>query len=151
MKRAILAAGFAALLLAQTPGLRRWSAQELRDEEAKLSARDPVTAFETLADYGTHNIMLAVRHANGQAELHEKMADVFVVRTGSATLATGGEIVDGKNTAPGEIRGASIRGGTNQDLGPGDVVHIPAGIPHQILMKTGDTFSYLVVKAAKAD
>lgn len=149
-RRVILAAIATALLVGETPGVRHWSAQQLKDEEAKLSSQNPLVASETLADFGTHNIMMAVRHGNGQAELHEKMADVFVVRTGAATLVTGGEMVDGKTTAPGEIRGASIRGGTNQDLAAGDVVHIPAGVPHQLLMKNGDTFSYLVVKAEQA-
>ena len=90
--RTILFGVCAALLVAAADdsALRYWSAQQLRGEQAKLSAQDPRTAFETLADFGSHNIMLAVRHASGQAELHEKMADVFVVRTGDATLVTGG-------------------------------------------------------------
>lgn len=150
MKKAILVLATAALIGAASDaggGFRYWSAAQMQEEQAKLSAKDPKTAFEVLADFGTHNLMMAVRHASGQAELHEKMADVFVVRSGTATLVVGGEMVDGKTTAPGEVRGTSVRGGQRQELAPGDVVHISAGVPHQVLMKDGDTFSYFVVKA----
>jgi mannose-6-phosphate isomerase-like protein (cupin superfamily) len=145
----VLAAAAAVFMgtAADEGGFRHWAASQLKDEETKLAAKDPKGAFETLADFGTHNLMMAVRHGNGVAELHEKMADVFVVRSGTATLVVGGEMVDGKTTAPGEIRGTSVRGGKRQELAAGDVVHIPAGAPHQILMKAGDTFSYFVVKA----
>jgi mannose-6-phosphate isomerase-like protein (cupin superfamily) len=148
MKIAIAAVATALVLGAASDGsaFRYWSAAQLSSEQAKLGT-NPKGGFETLADFGTHNIMLALRHGNGQAEWHEKMADVFVVRSGTATVVVGGEMVDGKTTAPGEMRGSSIRGGERQALAPGDAVHIPAKTPHQILMKDGDTFSYFVVKA----
>jgi len=138
----------AVLLAAARSEFRYWSTDQLRDTESHLSSQEK-GGFTTLADFGTHNVMLAVRHGNGQAELHEHMADVFVVRAGNATLVTGGEMAGAKTTAPGEQRGSSITGGSRQALAPGDVVHIPAGLPHQLLMKDGDTFSYLVVKAAE--
>jgi len=68
------------------------------------------------------------------------------VESGQATLATGGKVVNGKVTGAGEIRGPSIQGAQNRELGPGDVVNIPAGTPHQLLLKAGTKLSYLVVK-----
>ena len=55
-------------------------------------------------------------------------------------------MVDGKQTAAGEVRGPSIKGGESKKLGAGDVVHIPAKIPHQILVSNGKQFTYFVVK-----
>jgi len=36
--------------------------------------------------------------------------------TGTATLVTGGEVVNGRTVAPGEVRGASVRGGESPAL-----------------------------------
>jgi hypothetical protein len=58
----------------------------------------------------------------------------------------GGEVEDGKTTAPGEIRGPSIKGGARHALSPGDIVHIPARTPHQVLVPSGGRFTYFVIK-----
>ena len=58
----------------------------------------------------------------------------------------GGTVADPKTTAPHEIRGSSINGGDRKTLGPGDVVHIQAGTPHQLLVDSGKQFTYFVVK-----
>ncbi|MCL4402821.1 MAG: cupin domain-containing protein, partial [Acidobacteria bacterium] len=96
--------------------------------------------------FGNHSVMAAHREANGEAELHQKQADIFIVETGEAELVVGGEMVGGKTTAPNEIRGVSIKGGEKSKLGPGDVVHIPARVPHQVLVAPGRQFTYLIVK-----
>ena len=54
--------------------------------------------------------------------------------------------MDARTTAPGEVRGPSVKGGTAQELKAGDVVHIPANTPHQMLVAAGDTVTYFVVK-----
>ena len=75
--------------------------------------------------------MLAYREATGSAEVHEHEADIFVVESGEATIVTGGKLVDGHAQKPGEIRGTSIDGGERHPLAAGDIIHIPAGVPHQ--------------------
>ncbi len=108
---------------------------------------DKKVASETLANYGNHLTMLAHREGDGEVEVHDKMADVFVVLSGEAKLVTGGTVVGGHSTAPGEIRGASITGGETVTLGAGDAVHIPAKVPHQLLVAHGKKITYFVVKA----
>jgi mannose-6-phosphate isomerase-like protein (cupin superfamily) len=140
---------FAATVAAQAPsGYQHWSATELKGFEKKLSPKVDAhkVATEQLANYGNHTTMVAHREASGEAELHERMADLFVVQSGVATLLVGGEMVDGKTTAPGEVRGPSIRGGVKQKLAAGDIVHIPAKIPHQLLLDSGRKFTYFVMK-----
>jgi mannose-6-phosphate isomerase-like protein (cupin superfamily) len=90
--------------------------------------------------------MLAFRNRNGGGELHQNYADLFYILDGGATLMTGGELVDPKTIASGEIRGASVKGGVGQEVKAGDVVHIPAGTPHQMLVPDGSTVTYFVVK-----
>jgi mannose-6-phosphate isomerase-like protein (cupin superfamily) len=90
--------------------------------------------------------MLAFRNKDGKAELHDQFTDIFVVLQGAATLITGGTVVNPSSSSPGETRGDSIRDGTRAELTKGDVVHIPAGVPHQLLLGGRSSFTYLVVK-----
>jgi mannose-6-phosphate isomerase-like protein (cupin superfamily) len=98
-----------------------------------------------LHDFGNHTARITVRSADGKPELHEKKNDFFVVESGEATLLTGGTIVDDKS-ANGEHTGTSIQGAQKTRLRRGDVVHIPAGMPHQLLVAKGQTFTYFVIK-----
>jgi hypothetical protein len=129
--------------------LDHWSRSELLERAQhlrKLAAEGDGSASETLEKYPHHYTVLAVRAASGGGELHQNFADLFTILDGHCTLITGGEVVEPKTTAPGEIRGAAVRGGTRQELHPGDMVHIPAGMPHQMLVRSGETITYFVVK-----
>jgi len=109
------------------------------------------SASEILKEYPRHNIQLSVRLRSGIAELHEHFADIFVVLEGHATLVTGGTIVDPKSTGPGEIRGSMVADGARQELRAGDVAHIAAGTPHQIVLTGDATFSAIVIKIQEND
>jgi uncharacterized RmlC-like cupin family protein len=58
----------------------------------------------------------------------------------------GGVIADPVNTSAGEIRGKSINGGVAKRLAAGDIVHIPAKMPHQLSVEAGKRCTYLVFK-----
>ncbi len=88
------------------------------------------------------------REGPGVPEIHHKDTDIVYVLSGSATLVTGGEVVDAKETAPSEVRGASIQGGETRKLVPGDVVVVPAGTPHWF-KEVQTPFTYYVVKATR--
>lgn len=147
---AILLGMGAALLFAADPaGFVLWRASELKGLEKKLAPKvDPKfkVASEPMGKFGNHSFMLAYREASGESELHETQADIFVVQSGEANFIVGGKMVGAKTTAPGEVRGTSIEGGRQMKLGPGDVIHIPAKVPHQVLLEPGKQFTYLVVK-----
>ena len=136
------------LFAAAPPGFKYWSASELqgfdRKLDAKMDGKGIVT--EQLDTYSNHSAMVAHRVASGEAELHVHVADLFVVESGTATLVVGGTIPKAKTTTPGEVRGASIEGGMKQQLSAGDVVHIPANTPHQLLLAPGTKFTYFVMK-----
>jgi uncharacterized RmlC-like cupin family protein len=93
--------------------------------------------------------MVAHREGSGLAEWHEKEADVMFISAGNVTMVYGGTIDDSKTTAPGEMRGPSIRGGTEVPLGPGDVLHIPAKVPHQMKLAPGAKVTYFVTKVVE--
>ena len=54
-------------------------------------------------------------------------------------------MVGGHTTTPGEQRGTSITGGERHKMAPGDVFHIPAKIPHQMLVPKMLTFEVVKV------
>jgi glc operon protein GlcG len=85
------------------------------------------------------------RDAPGLAEVHLRETDVIYVLEGTATFVTGGTVVDGKVTAPGEIRGPAIRDGESRRLVKGDVVVVPEGTPHWF-KEVSAPFLYFVVK-----
>jgi mannose-6-phosphate isomerase-like protein (cupin superfamily) len=89
------------------------------------------------------------RDSSGVHERHEDFTDIFVVQKGSAHLLYGGSAEGERLTAPGEWRGGTIRGGTQTDVHPGDVVVIPAGIPHQFVLDPGQRIAYLSFKVAR--
>lgn len=113
-------------------------------DDAEKSGHRTNDALEKHLDSAT---ILAVRTKDGRAEFHPTSADEFVVLQGSATLVTGGTITNPQGT--GEIRGDSIEGGTRAELKEGDVVHIPAKTPHQLLVH-GGLFVYVLVKIPSA-
>jgi mannose-6-phosphate isomerase-like protein (cupin superfamily) len=117
-------------------------AQQMRDD-AKSSQVLLSGVVETRLNDSTQ---LAFRDRDGQVEIHQRFADVFVVLNGNATLVSGGNVVGAHSVSPGEIRGAAVQEASRTVLQKGDIVHIPAGMPHQLLMNKGETFTYLVVK-----
>jgi len=84
------------------------------------------------------------RDAAGQAEVHVRDADIIYVLEGSTTFVTGGTVVDGKTTAPDEIRGTRIDGGESRRLGKGDVIIVPNGTPHWFKEVEGPVLYYVV-------
>ena len=148
MKKLLLLVALAPMFAADPAGFVLWKSSDLKSYEKKLTPKmsDKKLATEQLVNFGNHSTMVAHREGDGEAELHEKMADLFVVQSGEGTLVVGGTVPGGKTTAPGEIRGPSIQGGEHKRLGPGDVVHIPANVPHQVLVAPGKQFTYFVMK-----
>lgn len=96
---------------------------------------------------GPGTILLAARRtADGLVEVHTKLNDEFVVQSGRAKVLVGGKVEGNRETAPGEWRGGKVTGARAYALGPGDVLWIPAGAPHQTLVPKGGSFSYLAFK-----
>jgi glc operon protein GlcG len=100
-----------------------------------------VTAPDLLVS-GSH------RNANGKVEVHEKETDVIYVIDGHATFVTGGTMVGGKVSKPGQMLGSSIQGGDDHHLTKGDVIVVPAGTPHWF-KEVPESISYFVVKVLK--
>ena len=131
-------------------GFEHWTAADLQTVNKTLAEKAATdshhAASKTISDYSNDLFMLAHREADGQSELHETQADVFVVESGSATLVVGGTMVNAETTAPHEKRNGTIQGGTRQKLSAGDIVRIPANTPHQLVLDGAKEFTYFVIK-----
>ena len=88
------------------------------------------------------------RTAAGQVEVHDKETDTFYVLDGEATFVTGGTMVGGAVSRPNQWLGKSIDGGETHHLAKGDVMVIPAGMPHWF-KEVPKEINYYVVKVIK--
>ena len=128
--------------------LDHWSPAVLLERAAylrKMAKHGDGSASETLREYSQHIAMLSFRSRSGEAEVHEKFADLFYVLAGTATLVTGGDVQGARVVGPGEVRGWSIEGGLHQKLRAGDLAHVRAGTPHQMLLAGEETIACLVM------
>ena len=108
----------------------------LQAEFADMIARKRVTT--RLLEGGEYS--MNARHLVGSeaAQVHKSIIELYFVRDGSATLVTGGAIVDN-----------AIRGGVQRVIKPGDVIFIPPGVPHVIRDTAG--ISYLNIHFGGTD
>ena len=90
-------------------------------------------AFEKgmpLLEIANYKVHASHRDGPGVVEVHTRDTDIIYMLEGTATLVTGGTVVDGKNIEPEEIRGKSVQGGETRRIDKGDVIIIPHGVPH---------------------
>lgn len=129
---------------------QHWSTDSLKALQQTLTteaASEPHhIATRRLQDYTNDLFMLSHRESDGVVEWHETQADVFFVQSGSATLIVGGTMLGGDTVEPHEKRNGTIQGGTRVKLSAGDIVRIPAKMPHQILLDGSKEFTYFVIK-----
>lgn len=85
---------------------------------------------------------------------HDDTAESYIITSGSATMITGGRIVNGRRSAPesevtrilnGPSCSGTIVGGTNHDIKVGDIVIIPEGVPHGFIA-IPDHVTYLSIR-----
>ena len=109
--------------------------------EALAKGKSLVTA-PNLSVSGAH------RTGPGQVEVHDKETDILYVTDGDATFVTGGTMVGGKQSKANQWLGTEIQGGQIHHLTKGDVIVIPAGMPHWF-KEVPKAVSYYVVKVIK--
>ena len=134
---------------AEIPGFALFRAAELKKRDEALSKKvgPDHSARETLAEYKDHRLRFLYRDADGLPEQHDEIVDVIFVQSGEGILHLGGKMIDSKgSTGSGEFLGTGIEGGEKHPIGAGDVMHIPAKIPHRFLVAKGKHITYVIVK-----
>jgi hypothetical protein len=125
---------------------------------APNSATNPLPNIRVV-DAGGYNVAVGVIHRSatppGVAAEHFKVTEVYHVTDGGGTLVTGGAMVNAKprpadaisvrlEDGPG-ASGTAIQGGETRKIKAGDVVVIPAGVPHWFSEIDG-SITYVVVR-----
>lgn len=142
----------AVMLQGSAPGaVHVWKAAELHSKGEALAKKLDANkvASEPLVTDGNRIFSVTHREGSGQAEVHDTETDIMFFVEGQATMVYGGTVTDGKVTAPGQTRGSGITGGTEVQMGPGDVLTIPAKIPHQMKLASGAKVTYFVTKVVQ--
>ena len=125
---------------------------------APNSATNPLPNIRVV-DAGGYNVAVGVIHRPqappGVAAVHFKVTEIYHVMDGAATLVTGGAMVNAKTRPPDAISvrledgpgasGTAIQGGLSRRIKAGDVVVIPAGVPHWFSEIEG-SITYVVVR-----
>jgi mannose-6-phosphate isomerase-like protein (cupin superfamily) len=112
---------------------------------------------------GGYNVAVGAIHRPqtppGVAAVHFKVTEIYHVIDGAGTLVTGGTMVNAK-TRPADSEsvmledgpgasGTGIQGGVSREIKAGDVIVIPAGVPHWFREIKG-SITYLVVRVDPA-
>src|SRR5262249_10380714 len=104
-------------LFAQDPaGFVMWKSSEVTDR-AKSAKSDAAGmaggGLGSLAGYQYQAIVVR-RDKTGEAESHEKLADVMIVTDGEAVLKIGGQVVETRPNTAGEVRGKALADGATK-------------------------------------
>jgi mannose-6-phosphate isomerase-like protein (cupin superfamily) len=108
-------------ILQQAPADRAvdFSLEWLQNEYRNMDAAKRQTT--RMLEGGKYNVNIRRITAAETALVHPVTADVWVVTEGAGTLTTGGELKAGK-----------IVGGVSREIKVGDVIFVPAGVPHGV-------------------
>jgi len=135
-----------AMFAADPDGFAMYKASDIKARAAAAKLDENKAGLDRVATWGNHGLLIVRREGDGAVEIHETQVDVITVVSGEGTLVVGGTMPDGKTTAPNELRGKIINGGVRKPMAVGDVFHIPAKVPHQMLVPKS-----LVIQVVKVD
>lgn len=131
----------------ELPGFLLWTSLDLQQRSDQLgrTIRDDGSSRETLADYqtpaGSHRFRFIRRDRDGLPEQHDHIEDYVFIQSGRGSIRVGGEMLGRQ----GDL-GTELIGGSSYPVAAGDVLRIPAGIPHAYLVDDGSHITYLLVR-----
>lgn len=107
-------------------------------EKAKAERKgDAPLVIEPILLMAPYRAQLEYRPATAPAASHDKDAELFVVLQGAGNIVTGGKLVDEKRVNANNLSGTSITGGNSQPVAAGDMLIVPANVPHQVIPTGG--------------
>jgi len=115
---------------------------------AKVQSVSHGVAYE-IPNMTGRQVLMIRRDETGDAEVHTELDDTIVIEGGTGKFHVGGTITGNHRIGPTEWRGGTMSGGREYTVSAGDLLLIPAGVPHQAVVTSGP-FSYLAIKTPHA-
>ena len=125
----------------------------------------PVGRYEDIRDFVIHaraegatlfnspddqtSYVLVRRTKASQVEEHSRWDDLIVVQSGTGDVEVGAKTKGARFMAAGELRGGTITKPSLVSLRKGDVVRIPAGVPHSFTPTGTDAWEFLLIKVRR--
>jgi mannose-6-phosphate isomerase-like protein (cupin superfamily) len=119
---------------------------DLADAAKRLGG--PKTRGETVLTSSDEQstFLLVHRTVSSEPEVHARWDDVIIVRAGTGALDLGDSLVGSAYRAPGERKGGTITMRYSIIVRAGDMVRIPAGVPHAFTVSRDSAVDYFVLK-----
>ncbi|MET3711627.1 mannose-6-phosphate isomerase-like protein (cupin superfamily) [Sphingomonas trueperi] len=105
-------------------------------------------AWKPLVRDGSNSAAIEIWKKPGKPAVHPDQAEYAIVLEGAGTLLSGGTMPDREVRNATLVEGSRIEGGTTRTLAPGDVILVPAGVPHWFGI-TGERLVLLGIKLPK--
>lgn len=114
--------------------------------------RQPVagTTILTSSDWQT-TYLLVRRAASSRPEVHARWDDLVIVRSGTGAIEMGDSLVGSSYRAVGERIGGRFSRSWQIVVRAGDIVRIPAAVPHAFIVSGTEPLEYLVIKQRRQD
>jgi mannose-6-phosphate isomerase-like protein (cupin superfamily) len=95
--------------------------------------------------------VLVRRTVTSEPEVHARWDDVVIIRSGTGAIEMGDSLVGSRYRAPGERMGGSFTKSSRIVVHAGDVVRIPAAVPHAFVVSSAEPLEYLVIKQRRQE
>ena len=91
------------------------------------------------------------RTENSRPEVHARWDDLVLVKSGTGAIELGDSLVGSEYRATGERIGGRFQRSYQMVIHPGDIVRIPAVVPHAFIVSGKEPLDYLVIKQRRPD
>jgi mannose-6-phosphate isomerase-like protein (cupin superfamily) len=90
--------------------------------------------------------LLVRRRISSEPEVHARWDDIVMVRSGRGVIVMGDSLIESRYRAPGERAGGRMNRSFQLVVHAGDIVRIPAAVPHMFIVHGAEPLEYLVIK-----
>jgi mannose-6-phosphate isomerase-like protein (cupin superfamily) len=120
------------------------------DKKVGWLARGHYVGMTVLTSADEQTTYLIVRRTtSSQPEWHARWDDLVIVRSGAGVIVFGDSLVGSTLRAPGERRGGTFTRNYQIVVRPGDIVRIPAAVPHAFVVAGKEPLEFLLVKTRR--
>jgi mannose-6-phosphate isomerase-like protein (cupin superfamily) len=114
--------------------------------------RGPVVAATVLTSGDEQtNYVLVRRSTSSKPEVHARWDDLVLVRSGTGAIEMGDSLVGSTYRAPGERAGGKFAKSYTTVVRAGDLIRIPATVPHAFVVSGTEPLEYLLIKQRRQE